>query len=329
MAGPGGGARGGGGSRGGFGGGRGGFGGGSRGGFGGGRPGGFGGHHHHHHHYGPGYYGGWRFGRRYYGGGGCLGGLIGAILAPIFIFIVAFSLIVGSIGSCSFIGGGVDYDENQFQDYADSQYRQIFGESKERMEDNILIVFLTEDEEYYDYYFMGWVGDNIVADINYMFGNEYTALGNAINSSINGASYKYSLDSNLANVVDILTNRINSLELSSSFKGEISGSTAESKLINYTSIDMTESTVNSALQSFTDKTGIPIAIVVEDIDDVLTVRSGCQTTPATVIGIVLVALAIVLVVVNIKNGKKADEDDGSYKGNQSNGDGDKNDGFSV
>ena len=33
-------------------------------------------------------------------------------------------------------------------------------------------------------------------------------------------------------------------------------------------VEMTEETVNSALQSFTEETGIPIVVVVEDIEDV-------------------------------------------------------------
>ena len=204
MAGPGGGSRGGGGGRGGFGGGS--FGGGSRGGFGGGYRGGFGGHHHH------GYYG-WYGRRRYYYGGG---GYLGILLAPIILLVIAASLIISSFGSLM-QGGTVNYNEEVFQDYANAQYIEAFGDST-AYEDNILIVLLVEDEEYYDYNFIAWVGDHIDRDINYMFGNEQTELGRAIrNSAIHSQKYKYSLGQGLSAVIDTMTSRVMAKGLDSSF----------------------------------------------------------------------------------------------------------------
>ena len=149
MAGPGGGARGGG-----FGGGGGrsggGFGGGGGRGFGGGghhgphRPHGY--HHHHHHHHG----GFWFFGpRRYYGygGGGCLGGLLGLILAPIILIAFAaiiFSVSIGSAFSSIANGGSVVYNEEAFQTYTKQEYITQFSDY-DGVEDNLLIVFLIDE----------------------------------------------------------------------------------------------------------------------------------------------------------------------------------------
>ena len=136
MAGPGGGSRGGGfggGSRGGgFGGGS---GGGSGGGFGGGsRGGGFGGYrggYYHRPRYGyyrrPLFFG---FGPRYYGGGGCLGGFLGALMAPLVLLLIVGVMMFAMVGSALTNvsnGGVISYDEAQFHAYADREYYKAFG----------------------------------------------------------------------------------------------------------------------------------------------------------------------------------------------------------
>ena len=287
MPGPGGGSHGGGGSRGGggFGGSHGGGGfGGPRGGggFGGPHGGGFGGPHGGPHmggFSGP-HMGGFGWRRRpprYYGGGGCLSGLLSMFLVPIVLILFIVMFVFYSCGSNvtrepennvenNVESISVDYDEETFQDFANEMYEDEFGKST-AYEDNLLIVVLT-DEDYYDYYYIAWVGDHIATDINYMFGDNDTELGEAMSDSINATSYKYSLDSNLAQVIETMEQKITALGLTSSFKCEENHAQVESHLTNKTNIDMTEQTVNDALENFTETTGIPIVIVVEDVDDV-------------------------------------------------------------
>ena len=81
-----------------------------------------------------------------------------------------------------------------------------------------------------------------------------------------------------------------------------------------TSIDLTEETVNHALEEFTAKTGIPVVVVVDDIEDVFTKTLSFNDIIVVIVSIGLVIYAIVLIVKAIKNSKKKDEDDGSYKG---------------
>ena len=321
MPGPGGGSHGGGGSRGGGGGfSGGGFSGGSHG---GGFNGGFnhhpgGGHrppHHGGYYHGPHFGGGW-YRRPRYPGGGCF---------PVLIFVVLF--IIGGFLSL-FPSNNVEYidsndgiyDENIFQDYANEQYEKEFGKTS-AYEDNILLVFLTEDETYYDYYYIAWVGDHIATDINYMFGNEYTELGTAIENAINANSYKYSLDSNIAQVVEYMKNEIVAMNTESSFICDEENAGYVSHLTNNTFIEMTEVTVNTALQSFTEETGIPIVVVVEDIDEVFVqskdnshtkeydeYQIGTATTGfgflVPIFIIIAAAAVIVLAVVLIKRNKK-------------------------
>lgn len=271
MPGPGGGggSRGGGFGGGSFGGGRGGggFGGGSFGGtFGGSNNGGsFGGHHHGHHHHGPVFVGrGWR---GYGYGGGLGGGCFTVIVIGLFIF---FGLI-WFLGEPSQVTvnseqiyvdqNGVFYDEATMQKYADGKYRQYFGASS-AYEDNILLAFLT-NEEADGYYTIAWVGDNIDYSISEMFG-EYSEYGDALYQHINTDYFGYSLDTDLARVIDEMTRSIEALGLESSFVSESDRTTVPaSGFVNMTSLELTADVVDKALSDFTAKTGIPCVIVVD------------------------------------------------------------------
>lgn len=314
MPGPGGGSRGGGGGRGGFSGG-GSFGGGSRGGFGGGRGYGYGGHHYHHHHFGPRYFGWFGPRRRYYYGGG--GGCLSILLAPIVVLVIAATMMFTSFVSLM-EGGSVYYNEEKFQDYANEQYMEAFGDST-AYEDNILIVLLVEDEDYDDYNFIAWVGDHVDRDINYMFGAEHTELGRAIrNSAIHSDSYKYSLSSGLAAVVDDMTKHIVARGLESSFICNENHVQVESRLINDSEIAISDSTVNRAIESFAEKTGISLVVVVEDQEEVFGRRMASIDIFFVIIGIGLIVLAIVLVVKGIKARraqKEKEGDDSTYRPN--------------
>ena len=321
MAGPGGGSRGGGfggGSRGGgFGGGHGGgFGGGSRGGgFGG--PGGFHGGPRGPYHRGPrfgyGYYhrprfyGGWGWGPRYYGygGGGCLGGLLGALMAPLILLLIVGVMMLGMIGSALTNvanGGIISYSEEVFQDYANQEYYKAFGNSGAN-EDNILIVVLTNEEKD-GYYSIAWVGDNIQDKINRKFGDETTAFGQSMIASVNDF-YAYSLDSNLAMVMNTMTEEVQSLGLPSSFKKTYShAKSPASQLVNYTELSLTEETVNDALVSFTEATDIPVVIVVEEMETVFGKNLPMEDV---IILVVLAALGVVAIVTIVRTVKNRDK----------------------
>ena len=132
----------------------------------------------------------------------------------------------------------------------------------------MLIVFLT-NESADAYYTIAWIGDNIRNEINYMFGDEYTEFGDAMLRSINDSYYAYSLDANLASVMEIMTGKIVELNLDSSFKSEsYNAGTVESHVTNYTDFDLTEETINISLRKFTEETGIPAVIVIDSMESV-------------------------------------------------------------
>ncbi len=303
MPGPGGGSRGGG------------FGGGSHGGgFGGGRPGGFGGgfghgpHHRPHYHFHRPMFWGFRpYGYGY--GGGCLGGLFGILLMPIIILIVAASLIMSVFGSFFRVakGGEIRYDEPELQEFANVQYAKEFGDSS-AYEDNILIVFLT-NEERDGYYTIAWVGDNITNSINYMFGDEYTEFGVEMLSNVPDY-YEYSLSKNLAATVQGMAERIERLGTSSFIGKSDQTNMTESHLTNLSSLSLNDETVNSALLDFTERTDIPIVIVVEDMDSVFDKTISGSDIVVLVIGLGIGAFAIYMIVKAVKNRKKDGGDSG-------------------
>lgn len=94
-----------------------------------------------------------------YVGGGCLS----ALLAPVICLVVAVFLIVAvvisGLGSLA-NGGEVKYSETTMQDYAMSQYQQVFDPSSATYEDNVLVV-LALNEDMTTYYCIGIVGDNL------------------------------------------------------------------------------------------------------------------------------------------------------------------------
>lgn len=246
--------------------------------------------------------GGWRWRGSSVGCGGCLGNMMGIVLFPI---IIVMMLV---LSMCNGVDVTVNngYDEERFQDYANEQYAAEFGNST-AYEDNLLIVFLIS-EDHYDYNFIAWVGDHVATDINWMFGGNETELGQAMSACINAQSYKYSLDSNLAQVMQTMTKQVQELALEHSFSCDEDHAQVQSHLTNHTDLEMTESTVNGALRAFTDETGIPVVIVVEDMNDVFGKTSTVEGSSISTGAIVVVALVVIVVVVIVVRRKKEQAD---------------------
>ena len=239
-------------------------------------------------------------------------------MIPIFIVLFSVALLFSTVTS-SFInvsrGGEYKYDEVRLQDYADMQYAEVFGETDD-YEDNLLLVFLVEDENYYDYAFIAWTGNHIVDPIYEMFGNEHTEFGRAIqSSSINSDTYKHSLSRGITSVITKMEDNIANLNLEKSYSCKSIAHNFDSKVINNTSINnFDEEMINSALASFTGETGIPVVVVVEDIEEVFPKSIEIFDIIVVIVAIGLFVLAIFLIVKAVKAAKEKKEDDGSYKG---------------
>ena len=238
-------------------------------------------------------------------------------MGPVFIAIFLIFMLVYMLLPSGNYGGvevttdnfGKNYDEAAFQRAADEKYAEFFEVGK-TYEDNILLYFLVE-EDCEDIYFIAWVGDNVNHEVSALFGNNYTALGQAIESNV-ANYYAYSLDSNLASVVREMEKQITALGLDSCFENDpiVKADPSESKLVDLTyRIDgnsiretepkLTAETVNDALVDFTFATGISTVVCVDYIDNVFATSNGNSGGNSGSLIFMILALAILGVAIFI------------------------------
>ena len=211
------------------------------------------------------------------------------IIALMLIFLFAYMLMPAE----SVDNFGNEYNEAAFQAAADAKYAEYFAPGS-TYEDNILLYFLVE-EECDQIYYIAWVGDNIQYDINKNV----------------APYYAYSLDSNLAAVVNDMERAIGILSLDSSFKKDTKpASPSESKLVDLTGggePTLTAATINEALASFTEKTGIRTVVCVDYIDNVFRSGNNGGTTALLVIAIGILVAAIAFTSYSSKKNRKKQE----------------------
>ena len=241
-------------------------------------------------------------------GGGCLS----ALFAPIICMVLAIVMMIGVIGgglTTLFRGGNVVYSENKMQDYASRQYATIYDPSSATYEDNVLVVFLT-NEDGQSYYSIGWVGDNLKSQISDLFGNEYTALGSAMQASINTSSYRYSLGSNLAQVTEKMETSVRNQNLETVYRAQKAERHEAGKVYNRSNSDIqfNAETVDAALKNFTDSTDISMSIVVADAKDVFGKSLNSAAILALLLCIILIVYAVVAIVRYVKR-RKGNADD--------------------
>ena len=203
----------------------------------------------------------------YRGSGVSIGevGLAGVVMGAIFII---FPLFVGGIMLLSFLPnliGRPSYEDSDFQDYCHEIYYDEFS-SYGATEDYLLLVIATEDFNYYDYYYMAFAGDHISADVRNMLGDNSSVLGKAFSTYINSSSYKYSLDVDIVAALDKVANTISSRN--DIYTCKENHSQYQSRFENKTSIELDAEQLNEAAKSFTNKTGIPMLLIVDEINNV-------------------------------------------------------------
>ena len=234
------------------------------------------------------------------------------IMLPI--FLIAFSLLIiisvfGSAFGAVASGGSVVYNEKAFQNYAMTQYSAEFGESGDAYEDNLLVVFLT-NEEADGYYCIAIVGDNIRSEITDMFGNEYTTFGRTMQDSIDYDDYTYSLSSGLARVMERMTEAVERKGLDSSFYfDESHEDSPESHVTNHGTLSVNEKTIERALIEFTEKTDIPAVIVIDSMETVFGKGFTGDDIFVIIIALIFIALAVYMIVQAVKKNKKKDKEE--------------------
>ncbi len=269
--------------------------------FGGGGGGGFGG----------GYYGGGYYRRPFGFGGGLLGGILGIILLPaILILLCAIILIVNLVSTISIIanGGQVVYDEEQFQDYANARYYAHFSDSKTEEDGLMFIILNYEDDQTVDY--VAWIGDNVNNRINDLFASNGD-FGRALESYVNIDNYKYSLSKDLAKVIDYMAERVEMLGVDTPFIKDHDMSNAPAPdFINNSGLKMNTETVEDALVRFTEQTGIPTAMVVDEAEDVFGKTMPVGGIIFSVITLLIIVFCVVYIVKKVRHRNMMNKDFG-------------------
>ena len=236
-------------------------------------------------------------------GGGCLG----ALFAPMICMVLAIVMIIGLIGgglATLFNGGNVVYSETKMQDYANRQYATIYDPSSATYEDNVVVVFLT-NEDNQTYYSIGWVGDNLKSQVSNLFGNQNTALGNAMQSSVTTSDYRYSLGSNLAQMTEMMESAVKKQDIGTVYRTQKAEKHDAGKVYNRSNSDLQINTeiIDAALKNFTNSTDISMSIVIADAKDVFGKSLNTSAILALLLCIILIVYAVVAIVRYVKRRK--------------------------
>lgn len=168
-----------------------------------------------------------------------------------------------------FAGGVVEYDEKKFQEYSDSKYNEIYGDTN-CYEDNILIVFLIDEEDYEGFYISARVGSHVSSDVRYIFDRYKSFFETSANQEVNGY-YKLSLDYDLSYVMDLCASEAPSY---SNYRNNCdctsSGITRNSKSLvyNYSAIELNSNLLQASLDAFFNKTDVSISFVIDNMENV-------------------------------------------------------------
>lgn len=274
------------------------------------------GHHHHHHHRVH-----FRLGRRrgYYvnGSGGC-GGIFAllALIPFIIAFFVFFSIFFfGGSTSCGCSSEeNVYIDESLIDEYTENQYNEKFASSS-NYEDYALIVFLIDDEEYYDYYYCTWIGNHVSGKTANLLGVGDSTLNDVFESNI-AYDYSNSIGTDLAKAIYQLSSKaIDDKGLTCT---EAIDSNISSYVDNHTKLYIDQATINVALKKFEKKTGVKLVLVVNTINEVCLVSNSSgvsnskemtldELLPFIIIGAVIVLFAIIIIASFGKSNKRAKE----------------------
>ena len=205
-----------------------------------------------------------------------------------------------------------DREDEEILRYGTEQYSEIFGSSS-APEDNILFVFLLDEDDFEYSSSMGIVGDNVNGYIHTMF-EEYEDYFDAYERFLDHDNVG-AFGEDYVEIIDYMTANIMAHEFYSSFKSPSDRSNlVPSGIINKTELAFNENDLTAALDRFTERTDIPCVLLIE-YESV--VYSDVETVFDKV-GVALVMLLMLLIPVTVvvaivtfikrKNGNPTDSD---------------------
>jgi hypothetical protein len=201
------------------------------------------------------------------------------------VMVLAFDLIAASV-SALFHGGGVFYNEEVFETYVEERYAAEFAGAP--AEDNILIVVLVEPE-CFDYYYKVKVGGHIDPAVAELFVGEDPEFSDTIYWEFyrSRSDYKQSIGSKLVNVMGSMKNKVWNVR---GYKTVICEEESPfiTHFVNDSELEISQKTVDRAVENFASNSAVSTVLVVADMEDVI----GKTFPPKVIITLVLLAAAI-------------------------------------
>ena len=154
-----------------------------------------------------------------------------------------------------------DREDEEILRYGTEQYSEIFGSSS-APEDNILFVFLLDEDNFEYSSSMGIVGDNVNSYIHTMF-EEYEDYFDAYERFLDHDNVG-AFGEDYVEIINYMTANIMAHEFYSSFNTPSDRSNlVPSGIINKTELAFNENDLAAALDRFTEKTDIPCVLLIE------------------------------------------------------------------
>ncbi|GEM_PF-5860098 len=221
------------------------------------------------------------------------------VLTLVFLFL--FLVNVFHVGGIS--AKNVSLNEDVIEEYADKYYYEAFG-SLDDTEDEILLIFLVNQTR--DGYFcITWVGDHIAAAVDNAFGDEEgSTYFYAVTQNVSD-NFGKTLEDDIADVVNAMQSSVTAVSSSYLRKGCAGDKDFAPVVFNLTDIPSSKS-LRTAMQAFTEITGIPLAVVIDEEGEVVReseINNGLGFGGA---GLLMFVIAVWLLVDVIKSKRKFD-----------------------
>ncbi len=174
-------------------------------------------------------------------------------------------------------------------------------------------------ENNYDFDWYCCVGYHITGRVNEMFGGNETEFGFAMINSVDRQSYKNSLTRNLSDVVEKMQDKVTS-SVEDPLRCDETPSNS-SHINNKTSLNISNTVVDECLKSFTEETGIPMVIVVDEAEDVFGKYVPFSDIVRIVLSLIILGVAIVFIVRAVKRNKNGQNGNNNSNNNNGNNNG--------
>ena len=244
-------------------------------------------------------------------------GLLNVIMTPIIILVIATAILIYNLVSLIGVlvnGGEIVYDQTVLDEYVSKAYNGAYETSSAKESGLAIIFFHNEDTNAVEY--LVSPGSNISSYVTEIFGTE-SEFGKYLNENVHKDSYKETLASDLSSAIIHMADKVAELDLISNFvKNHDLSNMPVSHLVDNTAFALDASTVNSALNTFTEATGIPVVMVVDSAEAVF--GRTIPTTDILMVVLILVVIGLVTasMVKKIKAYKTMENDFGTQSENR-------------